>query len=274
MATAAPLADTASRAGLQRRFAARIRDPATQPLPEGIDPRRMRVYEELFYNNVEALLAANFPVIRRLLDDAEWHGLARGFLSAHRCQSPLFTEVAQEFVAYLTARGGTDCDDRRPYLCELAHYEWVELALSISDADQHLPPVDHNGDVWSGVPVRSPLAWPLSYRFPVHRIGPDFLPTRPDPTPTHLLVYRDREDAVRFVEINAVTQRVLGLLEAHLDWTGAQAVGRVAVELGRPDEPGVLAAGRALLEDLRERNVLLGTRPGTHTGGDLAGARP
>lgn len=269
MTTAAPSPEAASRAELQRRFAARIRDPAVQPLPEGADARRMRVYEELFYNNVEGLLAANFPVIRSLVDDAEWHGLARGFFATHRCETPLFTEIAQEFVAHLTARGGTDCHDRRPYLCELAHYEWVELALSISDADQHLPPVDRNGDVWTGVPVRSPLAWPLSYRFPVHRIGPDFLPTRPHVNPTHLLVYRDRQDAVRFVEINAVTQRLLGLLDAHCDWTGAQAVAQVAAELGRPDAPEVLGAGRALLADLRERNVLLGTRPASHAGPDL-----
>ena len=270
MTTAAPSPEATSRAELQRRFAARIRDPASQPLPAGVEPHRMRVYEELFYNNVEGLLAANFPVIRGLMDHAEWHSLARGFFATHRCESPLFTEIAQEFVAHLAARGGADCDDRRPYLAELAHYEWVELALSISDGDEALPPLDRNGDVWTGVPVRSPLAWPLSYRFPVHRIGPDFQPTRPEPTPTHLLVYRDRDDAVRFAEINAATQRLLALLDAHPDWTGAQAVGQVAVELGRPEEPGVLAAGRALLEDLRARDVLLGTRPVRNAGGTAA----
>ncbi len=116
--------------------------------------------------------------------------------------------------------------------------------------------------------IISPLAWPLSYRYPVHRIGPDLLPTRSEPTPTHLLVYRDRDDVVRFVEINAVTQRLLALLDAHPDWAGAQAVAQVAVELGRPDAPEVLAAGRALLDDLRERNVLLGTRHAPDAGGD------
>ena len=65
-----------------------------------------------------------------------------------------------------------------PWLAELAHYEWVELALQIAER-RRLPPHDPDGDLLDGVPVLSPLAWPLAYRWPVHRIGPDSSPSAP-----------------------------------------------------------------------------------------------
>ena len=55
---------------LQYAFAAHLRDPAAHPAPAGIEDRRLQIYRELFYNNVEGLLASNFPVIRRVLGDA------------------------------------------------------------------------------------------------------------------------------------------------------------------------------------------------------------
>jgi hypothetical protein len=221
----------------------------------------MRVYEELCYHNVEGLLAGSFPVICGLLGDTDWHALVRGFFATHRAESPLYTEVALEFLAHLGRRQAMEGDSRRPFLSELAHYEWAELALSISDADERLPPLDPNGDLWTGVPLVSPLAWALSYRFPVHRIGPDYQPTRPEATPTHLLVYRDLQDQVRFVETSPVTHRLLVLLQATPTCTGSEAVHRVVTELAVGPLPAVLTAGRAVLEDLRERNVILGTRP-------------
>ena len=248
-------------AEIRRRFAARIRAPGDEPIPDGVDARRMRVYEEICYHNVEGLLAGSFPVVRRLLGDVDWHTLVREFLANHRAGSPLFTEVALEFLGYLGRRQAQGGDGRFAFLGELAHYEWVELALSISDADERLPPVDRSGDTWTGVPLISPLAWALSYRFPVHRIGPDFQPPRPEPTPTHLLVYRDWQGQVRFVETNPVTHRLLVLLQAIPGCTGSEAVHRVAAELSGSPAPAVLAAGRAVLEDLRARNVILGTRP-------------
>jgi hypothetical protein len=250
-----------SGADTRRAFAARVRAPRSAPLPDGVDARRMQVYEELCYSNVEGLLAGAFPVMRSVLGDAEWHALVRGFFADHRATSPFFTEVALELVAYLGRRQAHGGDVRRPFLLELAHYEWVELALSTSDADDRLPPLDPTGDPWTGVPVVSPLAWALSYRFPVHRIGPDHQPSRPEPSPTHLLVYRNQQDEVRFVETNAVTHRLLGLLHANPAWSGGAAVRQVAAELAGGPTPAVLAAGRAVLEDLRGRDVVLGTRP-------------
>ena len=117
-------------AELQRRFAAHIRDPDRNPAPADVEDRRMKVYRELFFNNVSSLLAGNFPVLRALCDDDAWRALVRDFYSRHRCRTPLFPEVAREFLRYLQD-GRAPHQDDPPFLLELAHYEWTELALSL-----------------------------------------------------------------------------------------------------------------------------------------------
>src|SRR5690606_20077820 len=115
-------------AGCQDAFAAHIRHPEGHPPPAGIDPDRMRVYRELFFNNVARLLAGNFPVIRRIHGE-RWQALVRDFYRGHGCRTPLFPEIPREFLRWLAAGQG-----RQPWLAELAHYEWVELALQVSEA--------------------------------------------------------------------------------------------------------------------------------------------
>ena len=58
------MADPAGFAALQYAFAGHIRDPEHMPVPDGVEPRRMAVYRDLFYNNVENFIANSFPVLR------------------------------------------------------------------------------------------------------------------------------------------------------------------------------------------------------------------
>jgi uncharacterized protein len=253
-----------SRAAFQRlqyRFAAHLRDPGKHRAPAGIEPRRMRIYAELFYNNVEGFLSTAFPVLHRITPKARWHALVRDFFARHESHEPLFHKMAGEFLKYLeTERGrvrGASKSDW-PFLRELAHYEWAELALGVAAVELTPELADPNGDLVEGVPVLSPLAWPLTYAFPVHRIGPDFLPKEPGATPTHLIVYRDRQDEVKFIETNAVTVRLLQLMGPPR--TGRKLLRRIARELRHPQPDAVVAQGAEILNGLRERGVVLGTK--------------
>jgi hypothetical protein len=243
----------------QYAFAAHIRDPGRNPPPEDVEERRMAIYRDLFHGSLQSLLAGFFPVLRRLLEDDHWHATVRDFLVRHRARTPLFLEIAREFLDYLQHERDADPADP-PFLLELAHYEWVELALSISEADPDPSIADPNGDLLAGRPLLSPLAWSLSYRFPVHRIGPEFRPDTPAEQPTHLLVYRNRADDVEFMEVNAVTQRLLQLLQEGPDRSGHDCLAQIAEELRHPDPEVVMRAGAELLRDLRARDVILGTR--------------
>ena len=247
---------------LQYRFAAHLRDPQRRRAPEGIEPRRMKIYAELFYNNVQGFLAGAFPVLRRITPDERWHAMVRDFFARHESHEPLFHRIAQEFLAYLARERRARGDF--PFLRELAHYEWVELALSVAPQDLTAVAADRAGDLLDEVPVLSPLAWPLAYEFPVHRIGPDFLPSRPDAAPTHLIVWRDRADEVRFMEANPVTARLLALLRDR-PASGRALLERIARELGHPQPESVVAQGGAILRELRDRDIVLGTKKPRNT---------
>jgi hypothetical protein len=242
----------------QYAFAAHIRDPAGHAAPPDIEDRRMAVYRELFYNNVEGFLANSFPVLRKLLDDERWHALARDFFSRHRSHSPLFAEIPQEFLNYLEQERGEDEGDP-PFLRELAHYEWVELALSIAEAET-TQGFDPQGDLLDGAPYLSALAWPLTYRYPVHRIGPEFIAETPGEQPTYLMAYRNRQDDVSFVELNPVSARLFAILQGNAGMTGRAALQIVARELRHPDPGVVIHGGQQMLEQWRELGIVLGIK--------------
>ena len=243
----------------QLAFTAHIRDPHNAPLPEGIPARRMAIYTELFFNNINEQLWANFPLLRRITSDERWQALVRDFMIRHRSRTPLFTEVGQEFLAYLQHERDPQPGDW-PFMLELAHYENVQLVVAISPADQELGEYDPNGDLMQGRPLVGPTAWNLTYQWPVHAIGPQYLPQEAPDEPTHLVVYRDRQDEVHFLQINPVTQRLLQLLKEDPLQTGLDTLKTLAEELAHPDPAVVINAGRELLDDLRRRNVILGTR--------------
>lgn len=240
----------------QAVFAGHLRDPRRNPAPEGIEDRRMGIYRELFFNNIEGLLAANFPVIRSLHDDADWLRLARDFYREHRCQTPLFPEVAREFLRYLEWRREQGRDDP-DFLLELAHYEWVELALSLDDSAIG-DDIDAGGNLLEGIPVISPTAWPLAYRYPVHRISRDARPDSAPEQPTFLLVVRDHGEQVRFKEINAGVYQLLHALMENTSQTGRSLLATMAPT--DADIDTFVQEGAAMLAQLRERDVLLGTR--------------
>ena len=110
-------------------------------------------------------------------------------------------------------------------------------------------------------PVLSPLAWPLSYRYPVNRIRPGFEPESPPEQPTHLLVYRNRQDRVRFMQLNSVSRLLLTLLSEKRGLTGRDLLIEIAREIDHAEPSVVIAKGEKLLQDFRARDILLGTRP-------------
>lgn len=253
------MADEDSFLRAQRAFAAHIRDPEGNPAPAEIEDRRMAIYRDLFFNNVSQLLGQSFPVLKRILGPEAWAAVVRDWFIRHRARTPLFLELPREFLDYLeNEREATEGDP--PFMGELAHYEWVELALSIderdpwSDDEAPEPPED----LLEARFRLSPLAWPLAYRFPVHRLSPDFQPAQTPDEPTFLVVHRDRRDRVSFLEINRVTARLLELLsEAGQERTGRACLEQIAAELGHPKPEVVLEAGRDILADLLRRDVLL-----------------
>ncbi len=242
---------------LQLQFAAYIRDPDKQSMPAAIEARRMAIYRDLFYNNIEGFIAGNFPVMRQLFNEHDWHQLVCGFYRDYRCETPLFPEIPEEFITYLDQHN--PCPEK-PFLAELAHYEWVELALDLDDNSQDMSLLNPNGDVILGVPVISPQAWVLNYQWPVDKIRPDNQPTQIPDQPSYILIHRSKDETIEFIRLNQVSARLCELMSNDDALTGAEIINQIASELGRNNDSVIFETGRALMLDFRQQQIILGTR--------------
>jgi len=231
-----------------------LRDPQASPAPAGLEDRRLGIYRDLLFNNIEGLLAGNFPVIRRLLGDRRWPRMVRDFYRDHRCRTPLFPEIAREFMRYLEQR---ENHDDPPFLSELAHYEWVELALQLSEAQA---PDDDAGiadaDLLDHAPQLSPLAWPLAYAWPVHRIGPDFEPEHAPAAPSLLLLRREADGEVRFSELSPLAYRLVERIGLAPQLSAREQLAALAAEAGSEDADAFVELGHDLLRQMRANAVI------------------
>jgi hypothetical protein len=237
----------------QREFAAYIRDPENNPAPADVKEQRMVVYRELFFNNIEGFLSGNFPVLRKILTDRQWFSLAQDFFAKHPCQSPYFSQIPEEFLDYL--QNERDSTDDLPFMLELAHYEWVEMALSIAKEEIAANQQSLDNVVRQTVAL-SPLAWPLAYEYPVQKIGPAFLPLEAPEQPTFLIVYRNREDDVNFIEITPITYRLLEIIQEHENPSVEDCLQQVARESNHPDPELIVSGGLQILRELAEKTII------------------
>ena len=196
----------------QAEFSAYIRNPHTAPLPRDVPAKRMQMYRELFFNNVESFLSSNFPVLRKILNNTQWQQLAEDFFANHPCTSPYFSEIPEEFILYLQNEREPNSNDY-PFLLELAHYEWVEMALSISQESIAETKIQQITDLEQTISL-SPLAWILAYQFPAHKISPDYLPRQAPEQPSYLVVYRDSTDQVKFIELATLSFQLLQTVQS------------------------------------------------------------
>jgi hypothetical protein len=247
-------------ASLQTSFAAHIRDPQGVAAPDGIEDRRMAIYRNLFFNNICNFLSGNFPVLRSLYEEDAWTRLCRDFYRDFRCHTPLFPELPREFLQYLQDHRHDHQDDP-PFMLELAHYEWVELALSLDETETDKIRVNPEGDLLNGIPVLSPLAWPLSYQYPVHRIRAEFQPESAPDEATHLLVWRQKDFTIKFMQLNQISLMLVQKMKEEPTLSGLQLLKAIAGIIKHPKPEVVLQGGKALLTELKEKQVILGTRP-------------
>ena len=244
----------------QYAFAAHIRDPEQNPAPAGVEDRRMAIYRDLFFNNLHNLIGSTFPVIKKLHTREKFRSLIRAFMVHHQAQTPYFLEIPREFLAFLENEYELQ-DDDFPFLIELAHYEWVELALSVSVETNDEKAVDPEGDLLEGIPLPSALAWSFAYQYPVHRISPDFQPTEPGEAPTFLAISRKANDDMDFLELNPVTARLLELIEANEQDSGRELLLKLAQEINYADAEALVAHGAEAMRQMRTAEILLGTKP-------------
>ncbi|VUD68944.1 hypothetical protein TDB9533_04305 [Thalassocella blandensis] len=192
----------------QRTFGRYLRDPENESLPEGIHSTRVKIYENLLFNNVQGFINTCFPVSRKMLEETVWVSLMRDFFREWRATSPYFHDIPHEFLLYL--QNSNALEHLPPWFLELAHYEWVELAVDIADDEAQ---DSLNGDTNEGhiLIACNPALQNMTYQWPVHKISPEYIPAAAENT--FLVVYRNSAQKVEFSEINPATSIMITYLE-------------------------------------------------------------
>ncbi len=232
-----------------------LRDPDHCAPPVEMNAERAQVYRDLIFANLSTLLSGTFPVLIRILGDEQWRTLVRIFLRDYRARTPKFGEIAQEFVGFLAADPQALSEGTwPPFMVELAHYEWVEMALQQSDAEP-LAPSDE-ALILARALLVSPLAWPLAYAWPVQLVGPDFQPEAAPAQPTLLLVRRAEDLSVKFSELSPLAWRFLQRIEEFPELNGRAQLEGLTVEAGASGSAEFMESGAALLRQMHGEGVV------------------
>lgn len=163
--------------GFQDSFAAALLDP-NRPAPEGlVDPggrqagRRFDVYRNNVAVSLSEALETAFPVIRKLLGNANFRILARAYVAKHPPRSPLMMFYGEDMPAFL---GSFAPAARFGYLPDVAR---LELALRRAYHAADATPLDPS--LLESIPPDrlmasrlrlAPAVQVLRSRWPVHAI--------------------------------------------------------------------------------------------------------
>lgn len=240
----------------QMEFTAYIRSPNESPVPEDIDPERIKVYRRLVFNNINSFLQYNFPVLYSISEKEQWHAILNDFLAKHKSQAPLFTEIPQEFLNYLEAERDDSKDPE--YLYELAHYEWARAKLAILDITIDFSEINPQANLMLNVPEPSSLAWLLQYNYPVHEINKDWQPEAIAAEPVYLVIYRNAENEVKTLNVNQATALLINLIFSKQNLTGEQLTQQIAAQLQQQNLQKLFEWMKQTLNQLLELGIILG----------------
>lgn len=232
----------------QIAFIRRIKDPSA-PLPAGMRPERMAVYEELFFNNLQNFIRSAFPVLISIIPAVQWQALCRQFFREHPMESPYFLNISKTFLSWLP-QVATQLPD---FALELAEYEWLELALA-TDLAVATPGWEYQQNCPLAL---APLVRLCCYRYPVQQISADFQPSQPSEQPAFLLLYRDDTDQVRFLELNAWSAALLQLMLAEPGHTAQVYLDWLQPYVPHWDSAQLLVQATPLLIDFAARGILM-----------------
>lgn len=236
----------------QLAFIEHLKNPEVNGFDKGIEDRRLKIYRELFFNNIKGFLSSGFPVLQSLYSETAWDHIARQFFAQHRCRSPYFIDISKEFVEYLS--NTYQLTDNDPlFLLELAHYEWMELAISVRKQNKELTPWDGKSAV-EDIQL-SELASVVSYQFPVHLIRQTFQPTQAGET-VYLVIHRDDQFEVGFTLINTLTAHLLQIIQKQQKIKLEHLINLMIEGLPQLEEQQVEKGVRQIVQQMLQQKIL------------------
>jgi hypothetical protein len=216
---------------------------------------RLLVYRELVRDTLRNAVLLAIPRTAARLGPLFEESLDR-FLAERAPRTHYLRDVTTELLDFSLPHWRAD--PRVPaYAIDLARHEALELIVAASADASRTGTCDLDLD---SALLFVPSLRVVHYDHAVHRLPeePDDR-SEPERTPTALAVYRDRDHAVRYLELTPLAAAILGALLGG-DALGG-AVTRACATSGVPLGPAVLEGASRLLGDLSERGCLLGVDP-------------
>jgi uncharacterized protein len=249
---------------IQKSLATAIRDPE---IDNDFEQRRIAIYQELIFNNIEGFCANAFPVLKSVTPDKKWAALVRGYMNDFKSDSPFFVDIAEQFLTYLTAlsaetaeitEAATNQSPSQHWRNELAHYEWVELYISLQDGQQKRVDkleLDRQFSTDALVNINQ-SAWALAYQYPVHTITSENADVI-EAQPTFLVVYQEPTNSeVQFLQTTGLVVHLLNLVEQHEELSVRYLIDVLTNEpfMQKPEHAEKFL--RVALTDLRDKGVV------------------
>jgi hypothetical protein len=214
---------------------------------------RLAVYRRLVRANLDEAVASILPrTLARLGDPLFWREVHL-FYAEQGPQTHYLRDVPREFVAWCGPRW-PDLPEIAPYLLDLARLEvaLIQVGTALDERPDAAPELSLDRPVLFAQAVRV-----LRVDHAVHLL-PESADDRalPAPTPATVLVYRDTDHVLRYLDLSPAAAAILeGLLRGEpLQTSILTGAARAAV----PVDDALLHGTSVLLADLADRGVLLG----------------
>ena len=221
-------------------------------------PPRLALYRRLIRNNLTGVTGKMLARTRARLNEraGEFDAAFARFLADRGPRTHYLRDVPREFLAWVEPQWRKQ-EDVPPWAVDLARHELVEYEVAAARGRTEAPELTDVA-LDRALVLTEPVRL-MRYAFAVHELPGD-LGDRSEPArrETTLLVHRDADHAVRFLDL---TPLAAGIVARLLDGeTLAGAVTGACAGIGAVTSDVVVADVARLLADLGERGILLGAR--------------
>lgn len=212
------------------------------------DEKRLKIYQELLLYNLNDVLSHTFPILLDLIPQDTWLQMLKNILKSEVVETPLFHELPLWLVNYIKRHGISGY----PFAADLAHYEWVEIDVEISEHNSSQPAVSSEKlieQTWQ-LNTSSRL---LSYQYEVDKIGINYQPK--DPQETYMIVYQ-KNGGTAFLKLNEMTFQLLTMM-LNESMSAQEIIQAMCQTYSTLQEDELITACLPLISDLYNEKVLI-----------------
>jgi hypothetical protein len=237
-------------------------------LARHIDPRGVKIYANLIDLNRLDLMASIYPHCKKLLGK-NFRTIVFDYMETMPPDHFNFNQAARKFSQYLTEHGEAELK-KRPFLAELADYEWIELAVIENDVDVDYSRTNTREALAATVidpvqfaqtvPRLNPTTVLRAYRYPIATIVDALendikLPRRQKLEASWSLAFRNSDHLCEYLEISEMTYILLNALAQNPALTYGEMIAMACAESNNAEE--TVTDFLAVIEQLSEEKVFI-----------------